>query len=141
MSLIADLRTYLLTYPGLESAAPLLVDTVGSTPTQYGIFPLPGARIIESYVDGSSLRQFLFALQSMEYIADDAARIRAAEFYESLADWFESQTLAGVLPTLDTGKTAESVEALQSGFLFEFGESGIGLYQIQCRLTYSQDAT
>ena len=140
MSLIADLRTYLLTYPSLEDNAPLLVDNVGNSPTQYGIFPLPGARIVESYIDGSSLRQFPFALQSIEYIADDAARIRAAEFYEALADWLESQTEAGVLPTLDAGKTAETIEALQSGFLFEFGESGVGLYQIQCRLTYTQGA-
>ena len=140
MSLIADLRTYLLTYSGLADGAPLLIDALGNANTQYGVFSLPVAQVIENYVDGSSLRQFAFALQSMESIADDAARIAASEFYEALADWFESQTEAGILPSLDTGKTAESIEALQSGFLFEFGESGTGVYQIQCRLTYQQDA-
>ena len=140
MSLISALRTYLLTYSGLADNAPLLIDSLGNTHTQYGLFPLPAAQIIENYIDGSSLRQFAFAIQSIESIADDAARQEANEFYEALAAWFESQTEAGVLPTLATGKTAQSIEALQSGFLFEFGESGTGVYQIQCRLTYQQDA-
>lgn len=140
MSLISALHTYLLTYPGWATGAPLLVDSIGNTPTQYGVFPLPSNPIVESYLDGSSLRQFAFALQSMEPIADDAARMAASEFYETFADWLESQTEAGVLPTLAAGKTAESIEALQSGFLFEFGESGTGIYQIQCKLIYSQDA-
>jgi hypothetical protein len=140
MSLISSLRTYLLTYPGFVSGAPLLIDNLGKSHTQYGVFPLPGARIIESYIDGSSLRQFAFALQSMESIADDAARQEAHEFYEALADWFETQTKAGVLPSLGAGKTAQTIEALQSGFLFEFGESGTGVFQMQCRLTYEQSA-
>jgi hypothetical protein len=140
MSLIASLRTYLLTYSGFADGAPLLIDNLGKKHTQYGVMPLPSARILENYIDGSSLRQFTFAIQSMESIADDTARQEAHEFYEAFADWLETQSEAGTLPDLDDGKTAESIEALQSGFLFEFGESGTGIFQIQCRLTYAQNA-
>lgn len=140
MSLISSVRTYLLTCPHLTAGAGLLIDTVSNVPTQYGLFVLPGNPIVESYVDGSSLRQFQFALQSVEYLSDDAARQAAIEFYETFAEWLEDQSNAGVLPTLAAGKTAESIEATQSGFLFEFGESGTGVYQIQCRMTYTQDA-
>lgn len=140
MSVLEDLRTYLLTYPGWAANAPFYIDHLGKEPTQYGLMPLPSAPIVERYIDGSTLRQFVFAVQSMESTADDLARIGASGFYEELSDWLESQSEAGVLPSLDAGKTAERIEALQSGFLFEFGESGTGIYQIQARLIYEQIA-
>ena len=140
MSMISALKTYIATYSGLDTSAALLVDVLGKTPTQYALVPIPGARIVESYIDGSSKREYPFAIQSMESNADDATRTAINEFYESLADWFETQTLAGTLPTLASGKTAESIEALGWGFLQEFGESGVGLYQIQAKLTYNQNA-
>lgn len=140
MSLISSLKTYIATYGGLETGAPLLIDVLGKEPKQYAIVPVPGARIVESYVDGGSKREYPFAIQSMEANGDDPTRQAINEFYESLADWFESQTLAGTLPTLGAGKTATDIEALGWGFLSEFGESGAGIYQIQARLTYEQNA-
>ena len=139
-TIIDGLRTYLKTYTGLVSGAPVWVDFLGSTPTEYGIIPLPGARVVEEYINGSSLREFPFAFQSMESTADELERFETNGFYESFADWLESQTLAGVLPTLEAGKTAEEIEALGWGYLFQQGESGTGIYQIQCKLTYAQDA-
>jgi hypothetical protein len=140
MTVLESVRTFLLTYPGWVAGAAFSVDNLGNTPTQYGLMPLPSATIIERYIDGSTVRQFAFAIQSMESTADDLARIAASGFYETFATWLETQTDAGTLPTMATGKTAESIEALQSGFLYDYGESGVGIYQIQCRLTYKQDA-
>ncbi|MEN6300822.1 MAG: chloramphenicol resistance protein, partial [Anaerolineaceae bacterium] len=57
---------------------------------------------------------------------------------EEFADWLESQTAAGVLPTPGTKKTAESIEATGWGYLFEQGDSDTGIYQIQCKLVYRQ---
>jgi hypothetical protein len=141
MSIISALKTYIATYSGLEAGAPLLVDVLGKEPTQYAIVPIPGARVAEWYINGGSKREYPFAIQSMEANSDDAIRAAINEFYESLADWFESQTLAGTLPTLATGKTSTDIEALGWGFLSEFGESGSGIYQIQAKLTYEQLAT
>src|SRR5512138_1699152 len=99
MSLIAAVKTYLLTYSGLEAAAALLIDVLGKEPTQYALVPLPGNPIVESYLDGSTQRQFLFALQSQESTADDAARTANYEFYEGFAAWIETQNAAGTFPT------------------------------------------
>lgn len=140
MSLISAVKSYIATYSGLNASAGLLIDVLGSIPTQYAIVPLPGASIIETYLDGSTTRQFLFALQSQESTADDAARAANYEFYEGFAAWIESQNDAGAFPTLASGKTSEAIEVLGQPILFEFGESGTGIYQIQCRLTYGQDA-
>lgn len=140
MTLIESVRTYLLTYNGLEDNAAFLVDVLGKEPTQYSLVPLPGATILETYINGSTLRQFSFALQSMEYTADDPTRIVNYAFYEAFSDWIETQNEARNFPTLSAGKTPESIEVLGQPILFEFGESGTGIYQIQCRLVYKQNA-
>ena len=140
MSIISSLKTYIGTYPGLAANAPLLIDVLGKEPTQYAIVPIPGARIAESYVDGGSKREYPFAIQSKQANSDDTTRMAINEFYEALADWFESQTLAGTLPTLAAGKTATEIEALGWGFLEDFGDLNAGIYQIQAKLIYEQAA-
>ena len=137
-SVISGLKTYLATYSGLKSGAPLWVDNLGPGVTEYAIIPLPGEKIAESYIDGGSLREFPFAFQSMESTADELERLENCGFFESLSDWFETQTAAGTLPTLSSGKTAREIETLGWAFLYEQGESGKGIYQVQCKLTYEQ---
>lgn len=139
MSLIDSVRTYLATYSELTTGAPLWVDYLGQVPVEYSISPLPGARIVETYLDNSTLREFPFAFSSTESTADDLERLANVGFYEAFADWLESQTEAGTLPTLESGKTAEIIESSGWGYLFEQGESQTGIYQIQCRLVYQQD--
>jgi hypothetical protein len=138
MSIIESIRTYILTYTGLTSGAPVWVDYLGQNPTEYSIVPLAGARIIEKYLDGGSLREFPFAFQSMESTADNLERLESIGFYEAFSDWLDSQTEAGTLPTLASGKTPVKIEALGCGYLFQVGDSGNGIYQVQCRLEYEQ---
>ena len=138
MTLLSAVQTYIKTYGSLASNAPVLVDFLASSPTQYAIIPLPGTRIIETNIDGSTVREFPFAFQSMESTADDLARLDNIGFFEAFADWLETQTLAGTLPTLGTKKTAEKIEALNWAYLYEQGESSTGVYQITCKLTYEQ---
>jgi hypothetical protein len=137
-SIIKSLRDFVKTYPGLKAKAPVWVDFLGAGPIQYAINPLPGARIVEWYLDDSSLREFPFAFQSMESTADDLTRFQTNGFYEAFADWLETQWLADNMPVLDTKKTSFKIEALGWGFLFEQGQSETGIYQIQCKLTYTQ---
>jgi hypothetical protein len=140
MSVLSAIRTFILTYSGLNDDAGMLIDVLGKTPTQYALVPLPGTKLLETYLDNSSLRQYPFALQSMESTADDVTRLANVEFYEAFTEWLENQNTAGTLPTLGSGKTAETIESLGQPILFEFGESGTGIYQLQCRLTYQQNA-
>lgn len=138
MSLISSIKTYIAAYSQLASGAPLWVDYLGSEPTGYAIIPLPGTKVVETYLDGSSMREYPFAFQSMELTADEAERLDNNGFFEAFADWLESQSMAGTLPTLATGKTATSVEALGWAFIYEEGESQTAVYRIQCKLTYEQ---
>lgn len=135
MSLLSAVRTYLAAYTGLKDGAPLWVNYLGTLPTEYAIVPLPGAKVLETYINGGSLRVFPFAFQSMESTADDIERMENAGFFESLADWLENQT---VLPTLGAGKTAVAIEAVSWAYLFEQGGSETGIYQIQCQVVYEQ---
>jgi hypothetical protein len=137
-TVLESVQAFIKTFGSLKSGSPVLVDFLGSEPTQYSIVSLPGTRIVEQYLNGGSLREFPFAFQAMFSTADDAARIENSGFYEAFADWLETQTEAGVLPTMAAGKTAEKIEALGGAFLYEQGESDKGVYQIQCKLTYSQ---
>lgn len=139
MSIIQAVRDYLQNYSGLETNAPIWVDQLGSSPTQYAVIPVPGEKIIENYIDGSSMRVYPFAFQSMESTADDLERLETAGFYETFADWLESQTKSGSLPNLENGKKAIAIEALNWAFLYEQGQSDTGIYQIQCRLIYEQE--
>jgi hypothetical protein len=137
-SMISAVRTYLATYSGLATNAPLWVNYLGADPTQYAIIPLAGTKIIEQYLDGGSLREFPFAFQSMESTADELERLESIGFYEAFSAWLESQTAAGTFPTLNAGQTPETIEALTWGFLYQQGESATGIYQVTCKLTYSQ---
>jgi hypothetical protein len=138
MSIISTLQTYLKTYSGLKNGAPTWVDFLGSGNTEYSIVPMPGARIVERYVEGGSVREFPFLFQAMESTADDAERLANNGFFEALSDWFETQTETGALPVLSTGKKATAIEAISWGYLSEQGESSTAIYAIQCKLTYDQ---
>ena len=139
MSLIESVKSYLATYAGLEKNAPLWVDYLSSEPTGYAIIPLPGTKIVESYINGGSLREFPFSFRSMELTADEAERLDNNGFFESFAAWLEEQTFAGVLPELEAGKKPIKIQAVNWVFLYERGESDTAIYDIQCKLTYEQD--
>lgn len=140
MTIISAIQTYLLTYTGLQSGAPVWVDYLGSDPVEYSVAPLPGARIVEEYINGSSLRQYFFAFRATQSVADDTVRAGNVAFFEAFADWLDTQTEAGTLPSMDAGQTALSIAVTGWGYLFQEGESNTGIYQVQCRLEYSQQS-
>lgn len=139
MSIISAVRDYLKGYSGLATGAPVWVDLLGSSHTQYVVVMLPGERIQEQYLNGGSLRVFPFALQSMQSTADDLERLETGGFYELFADWLEQQTAVGALPQLTNKKTAVRIEATSWAYLYEQGQSDTGIYNITCRLVYEQE--
>jgi len=140
MSMIDAVQSYIKTYSFLIENAPVWVDYIGNEPTQYAISPLPGARITETNIDDSTTREFMFAFEMVGLTVDDVTRLQNLEFFEVFAKWLEAQSKIGILPTLATGETPEKIQALGWGYLFDNSESGTGVYQIQCKLIYSQVA-
>ena len=139
MTVLSAVKTYIQDYSELETDAPVWVNYLGKDPIEYAIIPLPGAGVVEEYIDGSSKREFSFAFQSMESTADELERLETIGFFEEFSEWLDTQTEADDFPSLESGKTPTKIEALGWGFLYEQGESGTGVYQIQCALTYDQD--
>jgi hypothetical protein len=140
MSVLSAVKDYLLTYSGLEAGVQLGVDFLGSNSTGYSIVSLPGTKVVEKYIDGGSMRAFTFMFLASFSTADEQVRLENLDFYEDLSDWFDTQTEAGTLPTLATGKTATAIEAMGWGFVYEQGQSETGIYQLICKLTYEQIA-
>lgn len=139
-TVIQALKKYLGTYSDLAKDAPLWVNHLEETPTAYSISPLPGARVVEHFLNDDTQQEFLFAFQSTESTADELARLENIGFYELLGDWFKDQTEKLILPDMGTGREAEEIEALGWGYLYRQGESENGVYQIQCKLTYYQQS-
>lgn len=128
------------------TACPLLakgyfrVDSLGARPIEYGIATLPCDPVIKRYTDGSSMRQYLFAVTSREdYSVDMIQNIRNSEFYENLADWFEAQNGAQNFPDLGTGKTVQKMELVTSGYLFSTDRK-TARYQLEIRCKYFKEA-
>ena len=138
-TIIAALETYIKTYTNLKSGAPVLTDFLNKNPTQYSIVPQGGERVTEWNIDYSSEREYAFAFQSMFSTADEADRLANNGFYEVLADWFDSQTQAGTLPTLNSNQHPVAIQTTSWGFLFDQSESTTGVYQILCKLIFDQD--
>lgn len=140
MSIISALKTYIASYSGLESGKPVWVNYLDAVPISYAIIPLAGTVIVSEDLAGNSERKYSFAFQSAMSTADELERLESLGFYEAFADWLEEKTLAEEFPTLASGQTPTKIEALGQGYLFEQGESGTGIYQIQCALYYDQEA-
>jgi hypothetical protein len=138
MSLIESVKAYIAQYAELDPGAPLWVDYIGSEPTSYTIIPLPGTKIVQSYINGGSMREFPFSFRSMELTADEAERLDNIGFFEAFAEWLEAQSEGGVLPTLEAGKTPLEIEAVSWAYIKETSESDTATYNIQCKLTYEQ---
>ena len=137
-TIIKSLWDYFLTCR-LMGNKKINIDFLPEKGVEYSIDTTPATEIVKWYTDGSSVRQYLFVVRSVEeYSSDVLQNLANSGFYESLAAWLESQTRAGDLPVLPKGKKAQAIEAQSTGYLFTSGPD-TGKYQIQCRLQYFQE--
>ena len=137
-TIIQALRDYFLACP-LMGKRKINVDFLPEKGVEYSIDTTPATEVVKYYIDGTSIRQYLFVIRSVEeYGPDVLQNLANSGFYEAIAPWLEQQTRAGNLPTLPAGKTAQKIEAQSTGYLFTTGPD-VGKYQIQCRLQYFQE--
>ena len=126
-TIIQSLRDYFLTCPLMGDSA-INVDYLPEGPeVEYSIDTTPATEIVKQYIDGSSVRQYLFVIRSVnDYGPDVLQNLANSGFYENLAAW------------LPEGKIPQKIEAQSTGYLFTTGPD-TGKYQIQCRLQYFQE--
>lgn len=138
-SIIDALEKYFIGCELLKDGA-LRVDYLGEKPVEYTIEVLPCEPVVKRYLDGSTVRQYLFAFGSREYYSQERLQnIQNSAFYERLADWVETRSMSGILPELPDGMEAQKLEVVSSGYLFD-GSMTNARYQIQLRLLYFKEA-
>ena len=131
------IKEYLETYTPLSSG--VYVEFVGETPTEYSIVMLPELEKIEEYIVSGGVYGRHFLLNMRAATNEDADRLQNNGFYEDFAEWLRTQSEAGILPSLPSGYTAVSIEALSNGFLMESSEVlSTAVYSINCRLVYER---
>ena len=136
-NIMEQVRAFLRTYPPLSNDK-INVDFLPADARSYAIEAVPAQEIVRSYVDGSSVRQFLFVLASREYYGEKIRQqLDNLGFYEAFSHWLRAQTLAGNLPDLGAGRACRMMEATTSGYAFGVNEDK-ARYQIQCRVEFLQ---
>ncbi len=138
-TIIESLRDYIQTCPLFAALGyPLNVNWLDPMAKSYGIFPLPGDRMIEPYLNGGGMCEFPFAIQVNESNLDDIARLETQGFFEKLGDWLEDQNRAENYPILSAKLRAFQIESLGQGYLLDQGDSDVSTYEVPCKLTYER---
>ena len=107
-------------------------------PTQYNIDAPPSGNIIQRYMSGTTIREKLITIGSVESYGEDArVQIHNSGFYEELAAWIEKQNDLKNFPKTPDGIIPIKLECLTDGYLMST-DTNIGWYQIQLKLTYKQ---
>mgnify|MGYP001100743518 CR=1 FL=1 len=96
--------------------------------------------VLETYIDGSSVRQYQFNFNSREaYSMDRIMAIQAESFYEDFCNWVEEQNAAGNLPDMPEGCEAQALTILAPGFMLDATMEN-AFYQVQLQLQYFKEA-
>lgn len=140
--IIESIKNYLMQCPYLNDLKKINVDFLPEDPTTYSIEQVPSNTILEKYLDGTTIRQYVFVFASRMYYSDELANnISNSGFFENLQVWLETNTENDILPEMAKGLTPLVIEAQSSGYLFDIaGDLSNARYQIQCRLIYEKEA-
>lgn len=135
MAVIENVRKWLKTYPELSGR--LDVDFLGEDADTYSIDTIPCEEIIKRYRDGSTIKQFQFAVSSRRYYEQNIkTNTSNLQFFESLTRWIEKQSKMRNLPTMDNGRKALKIVVTSTAYPFVISEDGKARYQVQMRLEY-----
>lgn len=135
MTVMENVRAWLRQYPGLTGR--LDVDFLDEDADTYSIDTIPCEEIIKRYKDGSTIKQFQFAISSRRYYEQNIAQnLSNLEFFEKLTAWVEQKAQQHELPEMDNNRTALKIVVTSTAYPFEVSEDGKARYQQQMRLEY-----
>ncbi len=133
------LTDYFLQCPLLKDGV-FRVNALGSEPVEYMLETGITSPVLETYIDGSSVRQYQFNFNSREaYSMDRIMAIQAESFYEDFCNWVEEQNAAGNLPDMPEGCEAQALTILAPGFMLDATMEN-AFYQVQLQLQYFKEA-
>ena len=137
MTLVGSVREFIKKCPYLdEFAKSINVEFLGEEFTSYTLETVPSETVIKRFINGDSIKQFIFIFASREcYGSDVMQNIENSQFYEQFADWIYRENLNGNLPVLSGDKEAMSLEVSTLGYPVQTGID-TAQYQIQLKLKY-----
>lgn len=114
----------------------ILIDFLGEDATTYTIEPIPTEYILKQYVDGGSLRQFVFQFGSREFYDNSVTQnIDNLNFYERFQEEIENNNINGILPDIEG---IQKIECLNNGTIQDV-QTGTAKYSIQMRIIYLKE--
>lgn len=135
MTVMENVRAWLRTYPGLDGR--LDVDFLDEEADTYSVDTIPCEEILKRYKDGSTVKQFQFAVSSRRYYEQNIKQnLSNLEFFEGLTSWVEQKAQARELPEMDGNRTAQRIIVTSTAYPFIVSEDGKARYQLQMRLEY-----
>lgn len=138
-SIIEGLADYFLRCPLLKDGV-FRVDALGGEPVEYALESAITSPVVQTYIDGSSIRQYQFNFNSREaYAMDRILAIQNENFYENFCSWVEEQSMIGNLPEMPEGCEAQALTVLAPGFMMDATMEN-AFYQVQLRLQYFKEA-
>ncbi len=119
----------------------LRADFLGSEENDFTLESVPCDPVIKRYVSGATLRQYLFIIGTRQAYGEDTLQnISNSGLCEDIFAWIEEQNSVRNLPRLPEGMTAQKIEGISTAYLLdEDSQNFAARYQIQCRLTYTQN--
>ena len=135
MAVMKYIRDWLKQYPGLKGR--LDVDFLDEDADTYSLDTIPCEEIIKRYKDGSTIKQFQFAVSSRRYYEQNINQnLSNLDFFEGLTAWIEQKMQKKELPTMDKNRTAQKIIVTSTAYPFVVSEDGKARYQLQMRLEY-----
>lgn len=137
MTVMENVRAWLRTYPGLDGR--LDVDFLDDAADTYSVDTIPCEEVIKRYMDGSTMKQFQFAVSSRRFYDQNITQnLGNLEFFEGLTAWVEQKAQARDLPEMDGNRVAQKIIVTSTAYPFIVSEDGKARYQLQMRLEYFQ---
>ena len=137
MTVIESVKEWLKEYNGLSGR--LDIDFLGENADTYSIDTIPCEEVLKRYLDGSSRKQFQFAVSSRRFYSQNIKQnLENLQFFEHLTSWVEHKARAHELPEMDNGRTAQKIVVTSTAYPFIVSEDGKARYQLQMRLEYFQ---
>lgn len=131
------LQGWFKTYKGLSGR--LDVDFLDDEADTYSIDTIPCEEVLKRYMDGSTRKQFQFAISSRRFYDQNISQnLSNLQFFEDLTAWIEEKAAERSLPVMDGGREALGIFVTSTAYPFVVTEDGKARYQLQMRLEYIQ---
>ena len=124
------------------TSEPLLFSYLSEIENACAIVPIQGDAAVKWYLDGSSVREYSFALQLLRRMSDstDDTNTKNAYILRQWVDWIKQQQREGNFPDFGERCTDYALQVTSNmPMLAQRYDNGMGMYQFFGKLTYRED--